>query len=83
MTGKSRKPMGKGAAAAAYQEALATLEPHHARHFYGIREFVRCLRAEAAASRKRLREEQIQTAFLKIELEETAQRLAEYEGRAR
>jgi hypothetical protein len=65
-----RVPMGKAQAAGAYTRALQALRPLHSWHFWGIQEYVRCLRAEAASWRTRAQTAEREIALLKIQLEE-------------
>jgi hypothetical protein len=65
-----RKRMSKAAAAGAYKRALEFLEPRHTWRVYGIKEYVRCLRAEAGAWRLKARQAERRVELMKIELEE-------------
>jgi hypothetical protein len=66
----ARQPMSKAKAAGSYKRALDALTPIHPWRMYGITEFVRCLRAEAAAWRRQARTAEREVELLKIELEE-------------
>lgn len=65
-----RRPMGKARACAAYARALETLEPHHGSKMWGVREYVRHLRAECATMRVRWKDAERRVQLLTIELEE-------------
>jgi hypothetical protein len=71
-----RVPMGKAQAAGAYSRALQALEPLHSWHFWGIQEYVRCIRAEAASWRTKAHTAGREIALLKIQLEEATRERA-------
>lgn len=70
MSAVVRERMSKQTATAAYRKALQILMPRNAKLIHGVREYVRCLRAEAAAWRTKAQTAEREIALLKIELEE-------------
>lgn len=67
-----RKPLSKAQAAAAYNRTLEFLEPRHSWRMYGVTEYVRCIRAEAAAWRTKAQKAERVIELLKIELDEAS-----------